>query len=123
MFRKGKCLFLHGYGESSMTAKMSTTALKKALDAANFQLLEVPDGWVKLESDFDFEPINDKEYAEMCQKGELDAYCWWPLRDPRTDPPAALPRRAKPHKQFAFPLMHTDKAEEADKAPGTGRTC
>ena len=69
------------------------------------QLLEVPDGRVKPESDFDFEPINDKEYAEMCQKGELDAYCWWPLRD--QDGPPRPPRRAKPHKQFAFPLMHS----------------
>lgn len=42
---KGKVLFLHGYGESAMMAAMSTAALKKALDAANFELLAVPNAW------------------------------------------------------------------------------
>jgi hypothetical protein len=98
---KPKVLFLHGYGESSLMAGMSTAALKKAVDEAKCELLPVPDGYHKLKSSTDFKPIADEDYRSMCQAGELDAFAWYPLRDPKLGKGDGG-SRAKPAKDFEF---------------------
>ena len=105
-------LFLHGYGESSTIASMSTAALTKALAAAKVDLLPVPDGYHKLKDKSDFNPIPDPDYKEMCLSGDLDAFAWFPLYEgpPRevSEHAARGGHRELPASDFAF---RSDPAE------------
>jgi hypothetical protein len=112
-----KVLFLHGYGESSMMSGMSTAALQKALKAANpgVEMLPVPDGYHKLKTDADLEPIEDEDYKKMCQDGELDAFAWFPLRDGRDSRDGG--HRSKPARDFEF------RSDSADVAAAVKKLC
>ena len=74
-----KVLFLHGFGESSLLAGMSTMDLKDVLKGGGYELLPTPDGFQKLQSASECEPITDVRYRKMVQAGDLDAFSWYPL--------------------------------------------
>lgn len=74
-----KFLYLHGFGESSLLAGMSTAGIKKCLSDNSIALDAEMNGYVHLKSDKEFDPIVDPEYKAMCKSGDLDAYGWYML--------------------------------------------
>ena len=120
MNRKPKVLFLHGYGESSVMAGMSAAALKRMCELKELELLHIPNGWIKLKTDFEFMPVDDPEYREMCKSGELEAFAWWRPRDHygkygKGDPQACIGYRRGPDGEQE-PLAWIPHAEEAQDA-------
>jgi predicted esterase len=69
-------LYLHGYGENGLIASYATLGLTAALAPRGFAIDSQLEGYIKLESDEDLDPIIDKEYMEMCKSGEFEAYAW-----------------------------------------------
>ena len=80
---------------------MSTAALKKSLKQVGAELLPVFDGYHKLKSPTDFLPIVDEDYRALCASGDLDAFCWYALKDPKLGIGSGG-SRAPPAKDFGF---------------------
>jgi len=76
-----KVLFLHGFGESSLLAGMSTNDLKEVLKGAGHELLDAPNGWYSLKDAAASKYIADVEYRQMVMDGDLDAFSWIQIQD------------------------------------------
>lgn len=94
-----RVLYLHGYGESALVCQMAAYSLKTALERAGIELLAPKNAFIKLASPSDFAPIVDAEYRKMCQSGDLEAFCWYPLRDVKQ---SVMGHRKAPATDFSF---------------------
>ena len=69
------------------------------------------DGFIHLKTAEDMVAIHDEEYKQMCQAGDLDAYCWYSLDKHRTDGG----HRAAGVKDFSFRSSPSSIADAVEK--------
>ena len=93
-----RVLFLHGYGESTMTAEVSTRTLKQELSKKAVELLPLHNGSAQLSAGHEMVAIADPEYRAACESGAIEAYGWYILSPEQP----ARGHRAEPAKDFGY---------------------